>query len=132
MGDGFLVQKTIFIILTCLTLIHVFCAGSNHYLAVIFFLLILIISLLKPFFLQLHLLLSYHLIFRNISLNSQEQFILLSVMFHLIFNGFSFIFLIIWAIFELSNLYSFIYFFIYSSYLFELFSYLVIFISCSC
>ena len=51
-----------------------FCAGSNHYFSrYVFPSLILIISLLRPFFLQLHLLLIfrhlsslYHLIFRYI------------------------------------------------------------------
>ena len=36
----------------------------------------------------------YYLVFRNISLNSQEKFILFSVTFHLIFNGFLFTFLV--------------------------------------
>ena len=59
------------------------------------------------FFLQLHFMLIsqhfyglfYHLIFRDISLNSQETFILSSVMFQLIFRGFLFILTFSWAVF---------------------------------
>ena len=53
--------KTIFMIFTCLTLIHVFAQDLITIFAIIFSLLILIFSLLKPFFLQLH----YCLFFRE-------------------------------------------------------------------
>ena len=132
MGDGFFGAKTIFMLFFMSNPNPCFCAGSNHYLSLCFP-FNSDDSLFKPFFLQLHLCLFsgfYYLFFRDISLNSQEQFILFSVTFHLIFNGFSFIFVVIWAIFlKLSNLYSFIYSFI-SLFLFvfsfELFSHFVI------
>ena len=123
--------KTVLMIFTCLTLIHVFAQVLIIVFVVTFSLLILIFSLLKPFFLQLHLL----LIFRNISLNSPEMFILFSVTFHLIFNGFSFIFSChLSYLFELSNLYWFVYLFVYLlvSSLELFYSCLVIFISCYC
>ena len=88
--------------LLCLILIHVFA----QVLIIIFrnvFLLIRIILCLSLFsysrIYACFLTFLYYLFFRDISLNSQEQFILFSVTFHLIFNGFSFIFVVIWAIF---------------------------------
>ena len=83
-------------------------------------------SLFKPFFLQLHLCLFsdfYYLFFRDISLNSQEQFILFSVTFHLIFNGLSFILLLFELFFW--NYPTYVHLFIRSLSLF-----LLVFLSC--
>ena len=84
----------------------------------------------ETFFLQLHLLLIfpsfeffYHLIFRDISLKSQETFVLSFVTFHLIFNGISFTFFS----FELCLSYPFIRWFIrlfYSCIIIRLFSHI--------
>ena len=81
---------------------------------------------MRPFFLQLHLLLIfpsfeffYHLIFRDISLKSQETFVYFSVMFHLLFSGFLFcLTFFVELSFKLSNSYSFIYSYLYIRYLF--------------
>ena len=73
-----------------------FCAGSNHYFSRYVFPLNSDIFSVKAFFPAVALCLFsqqfyglfYHLIFRDISLNSQETFVLFSVIFHLIFSGF--------------------------------------------
>ena len=72
------------------------CAGFYPIVSVMLFLETLMIFPLWPFFyscilclfLQHFYGLFYHLIFRDISLKSQETFVLFSVAFHLIFNGF--------------------------------------------
>ena len=97
----------------------------------------------ETFFLQLHYCLFSCLFLVNISLKSQEPFVLFYVIFHLIFSGFClfnlFVELSFWAIrfifvYLFVSLYSFIYSFVsyYLSCPFELFSRLyLLFISCS-
>ena len=57
------------------------------------------VSFQRVSFLIIHLSLFHHLIFRDISLKSQETFVYFSVMFHLIFSGFYLFNLFSWAVF---------------------------------
>ena len=86
-----------------------FCAGSNPHFFRYAFPLNSDDFSVKAFFLQSHFMLIfsavlrliYHLIFRDISLKSQETFVYFSVMFHLIFSEFYLFNLFSWAIFKL-------------------------------
>ena len=123
MGDDFLVQK----LSSCLFYVfnhnHV-CAGFYPIVSVMLFLETLMIFPLWPFFYSCILCLFHtallwlihHLIFRDISLKSQETFVYFSVMFHLLFSGFLFLTFFVELSFKLSNSYSFIYSYLYIRY----------------